>query len=52
MPLQVMLFSPGKDCQLLVMPKKVMQEYDNIMPERTDVEPKIVICFTFVAGLE
>jgi len=29
-----MLISPGKDCQAMVLTKKVMQEYDSIMPEK------------------
>lgn len=29
-----------------------MQEYDNIEPGKNSVQPKAVICFTFVSVLE
>lgn len=33
----------------MVLPKKVMQEYDNIEPGKNGVRPKAVICFTFAS---
>lgn len=36
----------------MVLPKKVMQEYDNIEPGKNGVQPKAVICFTFASVVE